>query len=161
MVALLLRYILGSASHLNHVYIPKAKQLIDDENRIVTDPESQIPRSANICWLFVDVLFLIAFGILAVLITRSTDSVRVIMVHCVYFVLAGAIWSLIAVWFRTNEQEQLIAAVWFFVDLGQIVWTLIILSLPIGELWQAGILGVTYLLFLWFDLYSLVRWMAG
>jgi hypothetical protein len=159
-VSLLLRYILGSASHLNHVYIAKPAQRIDG-NRIVTDTENQVLRSANICWLFVDILFLIAFGILAVLITRATGSVAVVMMHCVYFIVAGMLWSLLAAVYRANEDERLIAIIWLFVDFGQIVLTLIILALPIGELWQAVILGVSYLLFLWFDLYSLVRWMAG
>jgi hypothetical protein len=49
-VALLLRYILGSACHLNQVYIAKTTQKIDN-NKIVTD--AQTLRSANICWLFV------------------------------------------------------------------------------------------------------------
>jgi len=158
-VALLLRYIVGSASHLNYVYIAKTTQKINPENKIVTD--TQVLRSTNICWLFVDILFLIAFGILAVLITRATDSVAVVMTHSIYFIVAGMVWSLLALLFRSSQQERFIAAVWLGVDFGQIVWTLVILATPLDQLSQAVILGISYLLFLWFDLYSLVRWMAG
>jgi hypothetical protein len=95
------------------------------------------------------------------LITRATDSVAVVMTHSIYFIVAGMVWSLLALLFRSSQQERFIAAVWLGVDFGQIVWTLVMLATPLDQLSQAVILGISYLLFLWFDLYSLVRWMAG
>jgi hypothetical protein len=156
-VALLLRYIVGSAAHLNHTYVAKTEVV---GGATVTTA----PRSNNLCLLFVDLVFLIVFGILAVLLTRSTGSLADLMLHAIYLVSAGFVWSLFAlprnagtlVWHGWPK----IPLVWLGLDGGQIVWTLFVLCVIPGELTQAVILGVTYLIMLFFDLYFVVRYMS-
>lgn len=76
LVALLLRYIIGSAIHLNHTY--------------GGDP----PRSIHVFLLFKDLMFLVFFGMLALYImeaNRPDEFVR----RAMLFVLAGFAWSII------------------------------------------------------------------
>jgi len=157
-VALLLRYIVGSAAHLNHTYIPKQKISTvtingNEITRIVTDDTTY--KSKSLCLLFVDLLFLIVFGILVVFITRATDSVSVLVGIAILFIAAGFIWSSLAL-FRTNQRA--IAQKWLLVDGVQILFTVGIIYLLSDELAQAVILGILYLIFLFADLYFIVRW---
>jgi len=76
LVALLLRYIIGSAIHLNRTY--------------VGDP----PRSTHVALLFKDLMFLVFFGMLALYIMEATqpgDFAR----RAMLFVLAGFTWSIL------------------------------------------------------------------
>lgn len=75
LVALLLRYIIGSAIHLNYVYGGDA------------------PRSSSIAMLFKDLIFLVLFGMLAFYIIDAND-VEHFVTRAMLFVLAGFIWSI-------------------------------------------------------------------
>lgn len=76
LVALLLRYIIGSAIHLNHTYGGKE------------------PRSFSVYFLFKDLMFLVFFGMLALYIMEASkpeDFAR----RAMLFVLAGFTWSIV------------------------------------------------------------------
>jgi hypothetical protein len=76
LVALLLRYIIGSAIHLNSTY------------------GGAPPRSTHVSLLFKDLMFLVFFGMLALYIMEATepgDFVR----RAMLFVLAGFAWSIL------------------------------------------------------------------
>jgi hypothetical protein len=154
-VALLLRYILGTAAHLNYTYIAKNQQIIK-RDIIQTSINPATYKSRSVCWLFFDLLFIIVFGILVMLITRATDTVSVIMWHALYFLFGGFVWSVIAAFARKNERR--IGVMWMIVDGLQIVLTLAVLGAPFTEFAQAVILGSIYVLFLFADLYCIVRW---
>ena len=80
-MALLLRYIIGSAIHLNHTYGGKP------------------PRSLSVFLLFKDLMFLVLFGMLALYIMEAVtleDFIRRVML----FVGAGFAWSIIDYFFR-------------------------------------------------------------
>jgi hypothetical protein len=119
-IALLLRYVVGSATHLSYTYVTK----------IAVKEGGHAPESNNLCLLFVDILFLIAAGILAVLITRATDNLAVVMRHSIYFIAAGFIWSLLAL-MRPKQRE--VAWVWLIVDGLQITITIAIFFVPGGS----------------------------
>jgi hypothetical protein len=76
LVALLLRYIIGSAIHLNYVY------------------GGEEPRSISVFLLFKDLLFLVFFGVLAFYIIEAPDAPNFIR-RAMLFVLAGFTWSII------------------------------------------------------------------
>jgi hypothetical protein len=156
-IALLLRYIVGSAAHLNYTYV--AKTSVADGNTATTGPLSK-----NLCLLFIDLVFLIVFGILAVLLTRSNVSLADLMWHAIYFTMAGFVWSLLALFRPAGTMVwhgwPTIPLVWLGLDGGQIVWTLFVLYVVPGELTQAVVLGVTYLLLLFFDFFFVVRYMS-
>jgi hypothetical protein len=75
LVALLLRYIIGSAIHLNYVYGGEA------------------PRSNSVGLLFKDLMFLVLFGMLAFYIIDA-GNVGHFVARAMLFVLAGFIWSI-------------------------------------------------------------------
>jgi len=150
-VALLLRYIIGSAAHLNYTYVAKTKVI--SGNTVTT-----APKSANLCQLFIDLLFVIVFGILALLLTRSIGSVDILMRHAIYFIIVGLVWSVLAL--PRSSTGFLIPGTWIAIDIAQIAGTVLILHFVPGELRQAVILGVAYLIFLFLDLYFVVRYMS-
>lgn len=76
LVALLLRYIIGSAIHLNYIY------------------GGEEPRSISVFLLFKDLLFLVFFGVLAFYIIEAPDGPNFIR-RAMLFVLAGFTWSII------------------------------------------------------------------
>jgi hypothetical protein len=116
LVALLLRYIIGSAIHLNYVYGGDA------------------PRSNSVLMLFKDLMFLVLFGMVAFYIIDAQDVAHFVR-RAMLFVLAGFIWSILDymarrfMCFRKPDNEadscplkftDIVAAVIFFV-LGVIV----------------------------------------
>jgi hypothetical protein len=149
-VALLLRYIVGSAAHLNYAYVGKAA--ISGSNAAPT-----AAKSNNFCLLFIDLLFLVVFGILALLLTQSTDSVAILMRHAIYFIAVGFVWSVLAL---PRSTSPLIPGTWIAIDIVQIAGTLLVLYFIPGELAQAIVLGLAYLVFLFLDLYFIVRYMS-
>ena len=143
-VALLLRYIIGSAVHLNFTYVPRTTQRVPNDGGDIVATKTY--GSTSVCQIFVDLLFLILFGILAVFITRRADNIHVLMWDSVYFVSAGFLWSLLA---RVGSRST-----------AYIFLTIAITFLPIDELGQAIVLGPTYLVFLFVDCSYMVRKMS-
>jgi hypothetical protein len=154
-VALLLRYIIGSAVHLNFTYVPRTTQRVPNDGGDIVSTKTY--RSTSVCQIFVDLLFLILFGILAVFITRRADNIHVLMWDSVYFVSAGFLWSLLAL---PRPENRAIGKSWLKVDGIQIFLTIAIIFLPIGELGQAIVLGATYLAFLFVDCSYMVKKMS-
>ncbi len=76
LVALLMRYIIGSALHLNYVY---------------AGPQ---PRSGSVFMLFKDLMFLVLFGMLAYYIVEAGNASHFIR-RAMLFVLAGFAWSIL------------------------------------------------------------------
>jgi hypothetical protein len=153
-IALLLRYIIGSAVHLNHAYVPKETQRVDG-GRIMVE-KTYVSRS--LCLLYFDLLFIIVFGVLAVYITHATDSIDTFMLRSIYFVAGGLLWAVIAL-ARTRERE--VAWQWIIIDVAQIVATWLLINLPWGELATSIILAAIYLLCLFADFWVMVRWRSA
>jgi hypothetical protein len=125
-MSLLLRYIVGSAAHLNTAFVPKVSQVAvrewttDEQGRrieTVTVREREVPRNPSIRWLFFDIVWLVIFGVLAVQLTLSSDM-RELMWSTLAFVTGGFLWSLLAVWCRRGV-EQAVAHRWVYIDLVQ------------------------------------------
>jgi hypothetical protein len=144
-VALLLRYIIGSAVHLNRTYVPKETQKIVGTDIVATKDY----QSKSLCRLFCDILFLIVFGILAFFIT-SSSTIEQLMSRSVYFIIAGLIWSIVALIVR--EKEKAIAAKWLVIDVVQIILTMGLICAPAAPIVKAVPLAVLYLGCLFFDL---------
>ena len=148
---LLLRYIIGSATHLNHYYVPAITQKIES-NEIKS---SGAPKSNNLCLLVFDLFFLIVFGVIAVFMTASM-SIEDVMWAAIYFLLAGLTWSVLAL---ARAGERSIAFKWVMLDSLQIAITLILIFLPVSILCKAIALGLSYLVFLFVDLRFMVQTM--
>jgi hypothetical protein len=152
-IALMLRYNVGSAIHLNQTYAT-AK----------TEP--------SCIWLFFDIVSLVAFGFLALFIIKGPDDIDTLMWRSLYFVSAGFTWSLIAL-FRGGKQAE-IGCTWMKVDGSQVGVTLLMILAPITWFAYPGILGllftqdpqvakamimaIAYSIFLYFDFRGMVRW---
>jgi hypothetical protein len=117
-IALLLRYIVGSAVHLNATYVAKVTMTIGNGNAIV---EEKHLKSDNLRWLFVDIVFLVGFGLLAVVIIYSSDLDKFLL-HSAAFIAVGLAWSAIAYWWR--EGDKPVAARWLAIDGFQLAVTL-------------------------------------
>ncbi|MCC2111549.1 MAG: hypothetical protein KDJ16_05905 [Hyphomicrobiales bacterium] len=149
--ALLLRYIVGSAAHLRYTYIAKTTSRIHDGKTIVEE-RGQVP--SGIHYLFIDMMFLIVFGILAMMITINTESPERLMWSMIYLVSAGAVWSVLAL---ARSREEAFAIAWLGIDVAQIITIAVILNLPgwipaAGEMTQAVLLCITFLGFLFVDM---------
>jgi hypothetical protein len=116
-IALLLRYIVGSAVHLNATYVAKVTTRI--VNNVLV--EEKQPKSENLGWLFLDIVFLVAFGLLAVVIIYSADMDKFLL-HSAAFIAFGLAWSAIA--YRWREGDKPIAARWLAIDGFQLAVTL-------------------------------------
>jgi hypothetical protein len=151
-IALMLRYILGSAVHLNCTYgVPADKK-------------------PKVKWLLFDILWLVFFGFLIVYMIRAVD-LDAFMWRAFYFVLSGFTWSLIAYCFRGDKQTE-IGKRWLLIDGLQLVFTLFALfilgnilsyGLPDDniEVGTAIILALGYLFFLYFDFDNMIKWAAS
>jgi hypothetical protein len=117
LVALLLRYVIGSAIHLNHVYA------------------GEQPRSISVLLLFKDLMFLVFFGILAFYIIEAPDAANFVR-RAMLFVLAGFAWSIVDYYARRvwcvcikNDrgdrlQLRFIDGLFFVVFAALVLWTL-------------------------------------
>lgn len=86
------------------------------------------------CWLFVDIVFLIVFGILAFFITAARD-IDDLMWRANLFMVAGLAWSVIALVWR--DQDRAIASKWLVIDGVQIGITYVLYLLPLEPLSKA------------------------
>jgi hypothetical protein len=148
LIALLLRYIVGSAVHLNRTYVPKETLSINGTDIVVT----KTYRSKSLCWLFFDMLFLISFGVLAFFITTAA-SVEDFMMRAIYFMSGGLAWSVVAIILR--PEDRVIATKWAGIDLTQIVLTGLLIYVQCAPFPTAMVLAGLYLFFLLADFYVL------
>jgi len=116
-IALLLRYIVGSAVHLNATYVAKVTTRI--VNNVLV--EEKQPKSEELGWLFFDIVFLVAFGLLAVVIIYSADMDKFLL-HSAAFIAVGLAWSAIA--FCWREGDRPVAARWLAIDGFQLAVTM-------------------------------------
>lgn len=148
---LLLRYVIGSAVHLNKTYVPAVARRID--GLVITEIKTY--KSTSVCWLYIDLLFLIVFGILGILMTRATGSIESIGWHAIYIMGAGVLWSAIAMALRPGDRK--IGALWFAIDVVQIVLTYaLVIAASWDDLSRAVCFGILYVIFLYADVYFVV-----
>jgi len=156
-IALMLRYLVGSAVHLDKTYTGAA--------------EGEEPSCV---WLFFDIVVLVIFGFLAVFLIRGPADIDAFMWRAFLFVSAGFIWSFIAV-ARSGRQTK-IGETWMIIDGVQAIGTWILIQAPMATwlsiypwistvLWtddphvaKAKILTSAYLIFLFFDLREMAKW---
>jgi hypothetical protein len=137
-IALLLRFIIGSAVHLNLCYVVE-------------------PRSVKPVMLFKDLAFLIVFGLLAVFMIKAGDNVASFATRAFVFVLIGLLWSLVDAFVRqgqTGGEQSLFSRMWIKIDAGQLVLILIVYYLiPADYDWsQAFVLAVGFAVALYMDM---------
>jgi hypothetical protein len=92
-VSLMLRYIFGSAIHLNATYVGKTKY-VNDAAAGGWIPKKEAPKSRSVFFLFKDFLFLVVFGLLAVHLLGAVGNFKSFVHRTMWFVGAGFAWSL-------------------------------------------------------------------
>jgi hypothetical protein len=152
LVCLLLRYLIGSAIHLNHVYVtPKGK----DE-----------PRSFSVLLLFKDVIFLVIFGVIAVFISKA-DNADLFVNRAGWFLFSGLTWSILDVLIRASwpdprehprpVKERPFWLIWILLDGLQLAFTWLFVSCIEDDLTKAVVLALGFVVFLFFDIRAMVR----
>ena len=152
LVCLLLRYLIGSAIHLNYMYVtPKGR----DE-----------PRSFSVLLLFKDVIFLVVFGVIAVFISKA-ESADLFVDRAGWFLLSGLAWSVLdwlmrRFWPDPREhprplKERPFWAIWILLDGLQLALTWGLVSCIEDDLVKAIALAVIFTVFLFFDILAMVR----
>jgi hypothetical protein len=135
-IALLLRYIVGSAGHLNATYVES---------------------SGSLGWLFFDILWLIATGFLAMLITKATSDIDTFLLSTLPFLGAGFLWSLST--YRRGTKEWDMGRRWLTIDGLQFLGTLgLYFLLPLPDIGKAMVVAVVYLFALYWDFNQLLKW---
>jgi len=158
--ALLLRFIIGSAIHLNYTYVEKT---------------GNQTRSKSVALLFKDLIFLVLFGMLAITMTAAltkngVDLAAFLRGACLYL-LAGFLWSPVDhvarkfhVWWTESDFETAHVGsfwrTWMVVDAIQLVVTVLLL---VGAFfcrgldpWIALIAATLYVGFLLYDMYKMI-----
>jgi hypothetical protein len=157
MIALMLRYIVGSAIHLKYTYGNRAS----DQGRL--DP----PRSRVPLFFFKDGAFLVWFGVLAVGMAHSTHGtdqafdLSLFFKHAEWFLIAGISWSasdcVIRYFYsrRPNHGDEWPTngpwTFWIMVDLIQLYLTVATPQVVSSPLQAAQILAAFYVLLLYVD----------
>ncbi|MBR0796127.1 hypothetical protein JQ615_12080 [Bradyrhizobium jicamae] len=149
LASLLLRYIIGSSVHLNHVYVKKIW--------------AERPRSCSVLLLFKDVCFLVIFGMIAVH-TAKAKTFNEFVDGTLWFVFAGFVWSVLdkfvrGIWkhWDTHEAPGQFVNHWILLDLALVAIVLLVNCLTGHELTRAMVVAGFYLLFLFFDFLAIVR----
>jgi drug/metabolite transporter superfamily protein YnfA len=139
-VALLLRFIIGSAVHLNLCY--------------VVEPRSKMP-----VMLFKDLAFLIVFGLLAVFMVKANDDVEAFAARAGVFLLISVIWSWVDWVVRDDErgvgEQSLFSSQWVWIDAFQLAVILLALLAPfakVSDLPRAILLAVAFSIALYLDM---------
>jgi hypothetical protein len=105
-VALLLRFIVGSAVHLNLCYVAE-------------------PRSKKPAMLFKDLAFLVVFGLCAAFMIAAED-VPTFARRASLFIVVGLIWSVLDLLFRRGQtdpgEKTLFSWPWMGIDVTLLVW---------------------------------------
>lgn len=153
LASLLLRYIIGSSVHLNHVYV---KQIEGEDG-------AKRPRSRSVLLLFKDICFLVIFGMIAVHTTKATN-LDDFVAGTLVFVGAGFVWSVFDglvrwVWSQWDQHEGPghFVLLWIALD---VVLFVIVLSLNAHVhhvLTRAQCISGVYLLFLFLDFFAIIR----
>jgi hypothetical protein len=147
-ISLLLRYIVGSAVHLNATYVAKAPKLeMKDDKLALVEEKSH--KSGPLGWLFFDVLMLIGFGLLTVRITYAIDFDE-LMWFSIWFILVGLGWSVVAYVWRPRDRP--VAERWILIDLCQVAVTWGLFLTPGYHLTKTVLLALAYIFCLFLDL---------
>jgi hypothetical protein len=153
LASLLLRYIIGSSVHLNHVYV----------KQIDLPCEKKRPRSRSALMLFKDICFLVVFGMIAAHITKAANLDDFVS-GTMWFVLAGFAWSFIdgairGLWSKWDPHEGPgdFVVLWIILDLALLGIVLTINSNMGHELTRAQVIAVLYVLFLVLDFLAIIR----
>jgi hypothetical protein len=158
LAALLLRYIIGSAVHLNYVYVQKVPVTVDGRRW-------ERPRSQSALLLFKDLCFLVIFGMIAVYITKAANLDDFVF-RTLCFVAAGFAWSIVDAlvrwalaryWRDFREQPGKFWRLWFALDVLLFVVVLVINYCISDELSRAVVIALVYVLFLFLDFLAIVR----
>jgi hypothetical protein len=149
-IGLLLRYIVGSAVHLNATYVAKVTTRI--ENNVLV--ESKEPKSRSMWWLFCDISFLVAFGLLAVVIIYSADMDKFLL-HSAAFIGFGLAWSVIAFIWRPGDGP--IAIRWVVIDGFQLAVTLSLYAADLSDSHKTWALTFIYGACLFLDFWVVSR----
>jgi len=167
LASLLLRYIFGSAIHLNCTYVGKQKIVSGVyPERIDRDP----PQSISVFLLFKDLLFLVIFGMIAIYVRQAAEassgsqlplhSVGEFVRRSMLFVGAGFAWSVSdyfirRIWARffTLPQDQRFLFVWrdviFMVVFAVLAyWASWAPDMDAFLFWSIPIIGVGFVLIL-------------
>jgi hypothetical protein len=148
-IALLLRYIVGSAVHLNATYVAKVTTTIErNPNGADVLVETKEPKSESLGWLFFDIIMLVGFGILAVYIIYSID-LKEFLARSVDFILVGLAWSVIALIWRPGDRA--VAERWCCIDGVQLIITLVLYVTSWSDLCKTSILAIVYISCLFLD----------
>jgi nucleoside 2-deoxyribosyltransferase len=149
LVALLLRYLVGSAIHLKHAYR--------------TAPNFKHSASA---FLFLkDIVFLIAFGLIAIKITHSVKLFH-FWQQITIFIGISLLWSVTdpifrKIWEPSALQGRPLWEIWTTIDTAQFAVTLIVYICSKHDLYRVVvILTFVYAVFFFLDLAALLRIMA-
>jgi hypothetical protein len=142
-ISLLLRYIVGSAVHLNATYVKVVTKI---ENNVLV--EEKRPKSEKLRWLFFDLLILVIFGLLAVYIIYSPDLEEFLWRSAI-FILVGLLWSLVALALRSGDRP--VAARWTVIDGLQLLVTLGLYEASWSDFNKTWVLAVIYIACLFLD----------
>jgi hypothetical protein len=144
LLALLLRYIIGSAIHLNRTYNP---------------PAADYDHSPS-TWMFLkDIGFLIAFGVVAIRITRAPTFFHFFQ-QSALFVGISLLWSItdaVIHGLGWASHEKPFYLIWMPIDAAQLLLTLLIYACLNEPHLVAKVLTVVYMLFFFGDLVLMIR----
>lgn len=139
-VALLLRFILGSAVHLNLNYATE-------------------PRYKHFAMLFKDLGFLVVFGLFAVLMIEA-PTVQTFEIRASWFILVGSIWSLLDLIIRgvpfIPPQKAPFSARWMGIDALQLILILLVWNLDVTDLTRSMFLAAGFTLALLGDMWVIL-----
>jgi hypothetical protein len=144
LLALLLRYIIGSAVHLNRTYNP---------------PAADYAHSHSTLMFLKDIGFLIAFGVVAIQITHSVKFFHFFQQSAI-FVSISLLWSItdaIIHWLGLAHNEKEFYLIWMPIDAAQLLFTLLVYSWFHEPHFVAKVLAVVYMLFFFGDLVLMIR----
>jgi hypothetical protein len=152
LTTLLLRYIIGSAVHLNHVYVQK-----------ITVRGVTRQRSRSAVLLFKDICSLVVFGVIAVHTAKATKLDDFVS-GTLWFVAAGFAWSCVDVAIRglwstwdSYESPGDFVSLWIILDVALFVIVLTVNHNMGHELTRAQVIAGLYFLFLFFDFLAIIR----
>jgi len=152
---LLLRYIIGSATHLTYTYAQK-------------DAPADEPNSAAVILLIKDLGFLVVFGVIAVRMSKASDF-PAFLEFARWFLAWGLIWSVTDalvrfVWCKVTRDDyewpkRQFWLIWAVLDAAQLAVTWLVPNMFASVSEQATVLAVFYVLFLYLDLKAMARTM--
>jgi hypothetical protein len=163
---LLLRYIVGSAAHLDARYVAKttpyleASVATDENGGVIKAGRDAYPKKMalrerkeieveSLGLLCFDIAVLVIFGGLAIYLTFA-PSLENLMWRCLYFVAAGCLWGVIA---QFRCADRYLARRWIVIDGAQSVVTLLLIWTHdvLGVLPTTAILAAVYMFCLFVD----------